>query len=335
MANKKYTTFLITGGAGRVVCAIPALERFAQLHPKNDFRVIVHGWESLYWSHPLLQSRTFGAHQKGLFESFVKKSNIVSPEPYHINEFFNQKVSLIEAFDIAINQGRKRDQFPLAEKPNLYLSNYEIQAGLDFIEKTKMKTKKRKVIVFQPFGSAVQIVNNKPVDPSNRSLELADYTAILKALTEYGTVFFASKPEHRHAMDKESIGFDDTGLPYFRMLMALLHHADYFCGADSVGQHVARAFNTKGLVLMGGTNDINFSYPDHFKIYRKIGFKEPIYSPWRLVDTECEFADRENNGIMEFTDEDRKNIVNIIKSDLSGNTTIKLESNSSVGISYE
>ena len=49
------TTFVISGGAGRVVTAIPALEKYHRQNPDDDFKVLVHGWIDLFWSHPLLQ----------------------------------------------------------------------------------------------------------------------------------------------------------------------------------------------------------------------------------------------------------------------------------------
>ena len=76
------TTFVINGGAGRVIAAIPALEKFARLNPENDFKVLIYGWESLYWNHPVLQKRTFGAVGKGTFEMFIKDNELIVPEPY-------------------------------------------------------------------------------------------------------------------------------------------------------------------------------------------------------------------------------------------------------------
>ena len=35
--------FFINGGAGRVVCSIPALEKFAEENPDNNF-IIICGW---------------------------------------------------------------------------------------------------------------------------------------------------------------------------------------------------------------------------------------------------------------------------------------------------
>ena len=69
---KRNTTFVFSGGAGRTIAAIPALEKYARLNPDDDFKVLIHGWCDLYWSHPILQDRTFDVNQKGSFELFVK-----------------------------------------------------------------------------------------------------------------------------------------------------------------------------------------------------------------------------------------------------------------------
>ena len=36
-------TFIINGGAGRVISAIPALEKFHRKNPENDFKVLEIG----------------------------------------------------------------------------------------------------------------------------------------------------------------------------------------------------------------------------------------------------------------------------------------------------
>lgn len=302
------TTFIITGGAGRVIAAIPALEKYHRLKPKDNFNVIVHGWDSLYWSHPLLQKRTFGAHQKGLFDSIIQNTKICSPEPYHNNRFYNQKISLIEAFDEEINHTKKHNDL---EIPKLYLSNIEDSSIQDFIEEEKTKQKKRKVVVFQPYGSGVNHIAKQPVDPSNRSLSLATYYQIVKELSKDAVIFYASQPQFRHPNDTLSVTFDDKQ-PYLRTMMGLIKHCDYFVGIDSVGQHMARAFNKPGTVLMGATDETNFSYKDHFQIIRKEN-RKPTYSPWRLADLDCDFANRENDGIMDFSEAEVQKIIQSVQ----------------------
>jgi hypothetical protein len=322
------TTFIITGGAGRVTASIPALEKYHRLNPKDNFSVIVHGWESLFWSHPILQKRTFGAHQKGLFDSIIRKNKIVSPEPYHLNNFFNQRISLIEAFDEIINKTKKHDD--LSKKPNLYLTEFEHSLTKDWLTHLKTEQKKRKIVLFQPFGSSVQAINKQPIDPSNRSLELKDYMTIVKSMEKDAVILFASHPQFRHPQDTYTVSFDDRPSPYLRTLMSIAANADLFVGIDSVGQYVARAFDLPGIVIMGATNDINFSFPDFFTIFRNKD-KKPIYSPWRLIDTECEFSDRENDGIMKFSEEQMKELTGLISQSLGKST---IEHIGSVGLSY-
>jgi hypothetical protein len=80
------TTFLLNGGAGRIITAIPALEKYQKLNPTDDFKILIMGWESLLWSHPTLQNKTFTPFQKGQFD-LIKNTKIVSPEPYHVHGY--------------------------------------------------------------------------------------------------------------------------------------------------------------------------------------------------------------------------------------------------------
>ena len=89
-------TFIINGGSGRVITAIPALEKYHRLNPDDDFKVIVHGWESLYWSHPILQQRTIGVHQKDIFEQYIKPRQVICPEPYYQYDYYNGLILIYE-----------------------------------------------------------------------------------------------------------------------------------------------------------------------------------------------------------------------------------------------
>ena len=58
MERKK--VFHLDGGAGRVICALPALEKYAKKNPDKDFNIIVGGWDSLTYGNRLLQDKTYG-----------------------------------------------------------------------------------------------------------------------------------------------------------------------------------------------------------------------------------------------------------------------------------
>lgn len=308
------TSFIITGGAGRVACSIPALEKYHRLNPYDDFNIIVHAWESLFWSHPLLQSRTYQAMQKGNFEQLIRHTRVVIPEPYQVHGFYNQRMNLIQAFDEQINN---TDDHSDLNMNYLHLSDIELAASFEMLDKFKTEQKKKKVILFQPFGSSVRMINQVPMDQSNRSLTSNNSFRLISEMNKYALVLNASPPNFRHSQDTYSMFFDDPNANYFRRLMAFVYHCDYFVGCDSVGQHIARAFNKPGLVIMGATDEINYSYPEHFTVYRKPD-RSPAYSPWRLSDVDVEFADRMNSGIMDFNQKEISDILGIIRKDVIG-----------------
>src|SRR6056300_1593454 len=116
------TAFFINGGAGRVICSIPAFEKFQEENPNDDFIIICEGGMDFFKGHPALHNRSYDIWHKGLFKQFIKDRNCITPEPYRIWEYYNQKCSLAQAFDIAINDKGIRD----LPAPTIRLSKEEI-----------------------------------------------------------------------------------------------------------------------------------------------------------------------------------------------------------------
>lgn len=324
---KKNTTFLISGGAGRVITAIPALEKFSRLNPDDDFKVLVHGWDMLYWSHPILQEKTFEVGQKGVFENYIKNYNLVSPEPYHSYGYYNQEKSLAEAFDEFINQ---TDDHSDLEKPNLYCSYAEKATIKSNIEALKKQTNRDKIIVFQPFGSGATIENGVFIDSSGRSMYPEDFSELCRHLSQYACVVYFGPPNLYEYSGCGELAFVPPTAD-LRMYMALIEQCDYFIGCDSVGQHMARSFEKPGLILMGSTFEKNVSYPDYFKFYRNDSVTVK-YNPIRIGGIDCQLADRNNDGAMKFSNSQLKEIFDTIgdqfkknngKSQLPGKSTAK------------
>lgn len=308
------TTFIINGGAGRVIAAIPALEKFAKLNPTDDFKVLVYGWESLFWGHPVLQNRTFGIHQKGLFDQYIKDNRVVNPEPYFIHGYYNQKLSLAEAFDEEINKTTDHSDLGI---PNVYISSLEQISIRNLINIKKEELNKSKVLVIQPYGSGMTMTAGRPFDNSFRSLDVDDYLKLVKKIVEKNKdilIFYFGSAEFKHPGDLISVDTTSAN-PDLRFYLSLINECDYFVGCDSVGQHMARALNKPGLVIMGSTDEVNVTYPDFFTIYRNKE-KTPTYNPIRLSSVDGEFSDRLNDGIMNMSDQDLDNITNIINRNL-------------------
>lgn len=309
------TSFIISGGIGRVVASIPALEKYHKLNPNDNFKIFVAAWEHVFFSHPVLQPRVLNINQKGTFD-LLKDTNVFEPEIYRLNSFFNQKVNMVEAFDECINKTNDHSDL---NYNSMHTSYVEKNKTKDLFAEYKKQKGKDKVVVFQPFGSGVEVINNTVVDRSNRSLMHDHYLQIAREISNDAVVLFASQPNLRHSHDNITISFDEH-FPYIRVLTSFIEQCDYFVGVCSVGQHIARAFNRPGLIVMGGTSEKNFSYPDHFNIFRKKD-RVPHYTPWRLAEGDCEFSDRMNDGIMDFNLQELTEIVSIIKNGLNTKPT--------------
>ena len=284
---------MIDGGAGRAIASIPAFIKYNKTN--SDFRVLVNGWDTLYWGIPELQDKVFNPDQKGAFEQFLLDADkVISPEPYRVPGYFRQEKSLAEAFDYLINE--TDDHSDLGVPVLKTNRNEEVQAA-NFIQQVKQQQQKQKTIVIQPFGRSVEKpAENILLDQSSRSINPDTYLKLVKKLsTKYNLILFAEKnfwmEQDTYTMKPEAD---------LRMWSAFIDAADYFIGCDSVGQHMARALNKPGTVVIGSTFAINTTYPDYFNIIERDTPK--VYSPIRISGLEGHLADRLNEGTVEFTD---------------------------------
>ena len=85
-----------------------------------------------------------------------------------------------------------------------------------------------------------------------------------------------------------------------RIWAAVIEIADHFIGCDSMGQHIARAFDKTATVVVGSTYPENISYPGHkdFDIF-DVGNGRREYAPIRI--TMDERVDRFNDEAMELS----------------------------------
>jgi len=286
--------FFIDGGAGRIVAAIPALEKYVRNHPDEDIRILIGGWDNLLWGNTLLQDITYNLDTKGIFDEFIKDADvIVSPEPYRVPGYFNQKLSLAQAFDFEINGSTDTDP------PKLYLNKAEEKNAANIIADVKAQQKKSKTVVIQPFGRSARVDRGDIIDDSSRGLDSTSYLKLVKKLsTKYNLILFAEKAFH---IAEDTYTFKPE--MDLRMWMAVIEGCDYFVGCDSVGQHMARAFNKPGTVFVGSTYPINVTYPDWFQIIEKDNI-ERKYSPIRICGLDSHLADRYNDRAMDFSDEE-------------------------------
>ena len=292
------SVFFINGGAGRVINSIPALELFHKENPDDDFIIICEGGMDMYKNHPLLHSRAFDPNHKGIFDEKIKDRNCVSTEPYRVWEYYNQKCSLAQAFDIQINKKGIRD----LPKPTFKINTEEDVKGFLAVKEVKEKTKKDKVIVFQPFGRGSVNANGFVYDSGGRSFDTMDSFEIVKRLQEKGYAIML--------MSEFTVPYSDLGAKEpvshpqninLREWAGIIKNADHFVGCDSVGQHLANSLDIPATVVLGSTFAINTSHPGSKNVeIIDIDEENKRYSPIRIVfDEEIE---RNNDSCMKIGD---------------------------------
>lgn len=300
--------FSITGGAGRVICSIPALLKYKKKHGDNFYIFAESGLE-FFVGIKELQDLAFTANDKNAFENYIKHNQMVTPEPYRNHGYYNQQKNLIQAYDAEINE---TDDHSDLEIPKIVLNKAEEINALDALQNAKNQQGKEKTIVIQPFGRSAQPKHTEIIDEMSRSLSLSTYLKLIDELQKKYNVIYMGE-----FLEVEDKTFKiQTGL---RQWAAIIEASDYFIGCDSVGQHIAYACGKPGTVILGSTFAENVTYPEYFQILQK----QPVdirYFPIRLLEggLDGDIANRYNDTCMDFTPEEEnefcKKILDDIKS---------------------
>jgi hypothetical protein len=202
-------------------------------------------------------------------------------------------------------------------KPTVVLNKSEEMTAMEIIGQVKQQHQKEKTIVIQPFGRSSSLGGGGVVfDGSSRSMEQSTFMELVAELSKDYNIMYMG--EHRLNVVNLPIFQPDNNMP-LRIWAAIIEAADYFIGCDSVGQHLAYAFDKPGTIVCGSTFPVNITYPDHFNIVEK---KNAVrhYSPIRIAGFASEEADRLNDTIMDFSKEELKSIIAGIKAHIAKTT---------------
>jgi len=303
LSRKK--AYFINGGAGRVVCSIPAFEKLYE--EDQDFIIICEGGMDFYKGHPFLHEMAFDNWHKNLFKDYIKDRDCITPEPYRVWEYYNQKCSLAQAFDIAINNKGLRE----VGDPKIYMNKHELVHGYKVVEEVKAVTGKDKVVVFQPFGRTAENMGDFVIDGTSRSFHLNDVIRICKDLrNDYAVIVMSEFPVVIE--ENTTIPIAVPQISDVRVWSSVIQIADHFIGCDSLGQHMAKALGTTCTSVIGSTYPINISYPSSsdFDII-DLGEGKRKFSPIRL--TMEEEIERFNDEVMELDDNSFKDIIQSVR----------------------
>jgi len=314
----KKTAIFLNGGAGRMISSIPAVEKYLEENPEKDPILVCEGGTDAFKGHPKFHFRAYDHWHKNLFQDMLKDRELISPEPYRQWEYYNQKCSLAQAYDIAINGKGIRE----LSKPTIRLSKEELLMARQMITEVKEKTGKDKIVVFQPFGRGAQPeqISEKQqqdgkqpdiTDVTGRSIELKNIWNIVRKLSkQYGVMVMSEFPLEFNKHMNTPIATPMN--VHLRIWMAVIKQANHFVGCDSVGQHAAYAFDKTATVLVGSTYPINTSFPDAENIdIIDLGKDDRVYSPIRI--TSDEFSDRINEGIMAMDEQTEDRVIKSVQ----------------------
>tara|TARA_B100000530_G_scaffold230101_1_gene148731 strand:- start:313 stop:1080 length:768 start_codon:yes stop_codon:yes gene_type:complete len=235
---------------------------------------------------------------KGIFNLLIKDNQVIHPEPYLLWEYYNQKCSLVEGFDKIINE---TDDHSDLEPPHLYLAKAEEKGAANLIAQIESKQGKNKTIVIQPFGRSARVDNGDIIDDSTRSIEANVYYKLVKKLSQKYNIILMAEPDFCQAVSQED-AISEKPQGDLRLWSALIEASDYFIGCDSLGQHMARAFDKPGTVILGSTYAENITYSDWFNIIENEDIPK-TYSPIRACGFDSHLADRLNDRLMDFDDD--------------------------------
>ena len=132
-ARKK--VFMVSGGAGRIICALPAFEKYLKANGPDSFYIISQSGLEFFLG-TQFQDIAFDPGHKGLFKDIIKDNNLINVEPYQHYGYYNQEKSLTEAFDALINE---TDFHGDLEKPKIVLSKTEEINAVNIVKRINRK----------------------------------------------------------------------------------------------------------------------------------------------------------------------------------------------------
>lgn len=301
----------IDGGIGRVITSLPSLLKYHKNNPEEEWYISITGWDYVTFGIPELDQRTFNPESKGIWENYyLKTDKVIHAEPYRLPNFYKGKISLAEAFDEIIN---KTEDHSDLEYETLNISNSEIRKGQEIILNAYELQRKEQTIVINPYGSNAQMCPIGVYDDTLKSLPEDMFIELSKLLAEDYNVIYMGYQQLLPQDDVEHLYVPKPDL-HIREWMGVISQVDYLIGCDSAGQHIARATGTQGCVIMGGTDEVNMSYPDYFRTVQR---KKPVYPPMRVSMTQLHLAERLNKECINYTKEEILDIYEKIKCDLN------------------
>jgi hypothetical protein len=259
--------FIVDGGIGKNIAATAVVKSIKTAYPTKNI-IVIAGCQEVFFYNPNIK-RVFNFNNPlHFYDDYVNEETVIfKEEPYLDYGYVTKQKHLIQAWcdDLEIENVQKT--------PDLHFLDSEFESAEMYIKELKEKKKKQKkgFILFQWVGGKFPENNTnleykKSLAPMfRRAIPHNIATDICAKLIKDGYIVGVVGHENFPTIENaEKIFFP------IRSTLALLKYADYFIGIDSFLQHAAASdvFNTKGIVLWGGTSPNCLGYDKHVNLTR-------------------------------------------------------------------
>jgi len=245
------------GGLGKIVAATAAIRCLKKAHPEQKL-VIVSGYPEVFDRSPHVY-RTFRFNEnKYLYEEYVKNGTIYERDPYHLDSYRFDEISLAQAFCECWGV-----EFDGSIVPELYLD-----PSVDTVTASQVQGLRQQtglpVLVVQYMGRSMKDQQSNIYLPSGRE-NIPLYEKVLNNLCEKFVLIIMKLPDEPGVNVPKNVVTQKEPVHFVRWF-GYIKNADGFLGVDSCGHHVAAAFKKPAVVCWGRTSHKNLGYRFHTNI---------------------------------------------------------------------
>lgn len=287
---------MVSGGVGREIALTGVITEYAKNNPDKEINIIA-GFPDLYLNNPHI-NRVYPMQHQYIFDDVIKNMKYIDLEPYNDYDYYNKEMHLIEVYNKLLTG--KPDMI----EPAIFLHEQEVNMAKEFI-----KTFKKPVILFQPFGSMggkfkkeckdLEGIKCDDItlmeDPTQRSLPFEMVDKLYNELKEDYDIILIRTPDQYTPKDAPSL-LQPNGQPMpIRQIMAILPYVKGFISCDSFLHHAAKMMDLKnGIVFWGTTKLKNLGYDDFINMEHGLNYAWlPNRQPHNNPD-----ADKKNKDLM-------------------------------------
>lgn len=294
MVNK---VIQIDGGIGRVLCSVPAVEKFAknQATLLGNKTCIITSQPEIFSHNPHIY-KLYSLNNEHLWDDVIRQGDFILPEPYLNRDYYTQKHHLIQSFDVLLNGEEDKTL------PTIYPTREEREWAAKFIANIRETTNSKYIVFFQFQGSSFNLNYPDDRDVTERSLSLALSERIIEETTQ----------------DRDFCYVNCSHVPYdhskvwqyqftLRQLLVATELCDFVVTIDSALSHIGAMWKKSGILILGGTYPKNIGYDSYQTIIRD-GYPT-AYFPNRFHSS-MSF----NVGALDFTEDEITELINSIKS---------------------